>query len=972
MNVPGARLAVWLAEIAFVACGTVGTAAAQTGKIFVDVHEAVAQQKGDDACVAGIGCNEQDFWTQVSFPPFGTWLKSKEIGNRDDASWSPPFIVSEDVSKTQRYHDIQIELWDKDDSTADDRFDITPLAPDTLTVHFDACTNTWEQIGLADVYGPGMAHPPFGTRDPEFNGRVVVDVHTEGRIPFTTNDISLVGLSPVQAPFEPDDVVSGKATAMRVMLASTYTGPTAPAPVTVTVTDGISAWTQTRSVIIPPGLSTFYFFDGLSGSPPFFPSKPPNVDRAFLSYSGFVNYNDVAPSGTAPDFIDCYQANNSIVNKQNPIVRTSSPTVLFMPYDYLDSLPGLPPFSDVQTTAQRDELFRQTIWPLASTNAIVSPLPALWPYDPLSGWLTEPYNSLMLQSIAFGLLGVDRVVLVTRKGWFKDNSWRSVVFPGGSIGLSLGEVGPHAVIAEANHSGVSTHELGHTYKLSRHKCSHGGFKEDVLQLGCRDEYSGDFGPEDGVPFWAFGLDVMGSIFPAGASDTGTFFCPAPTNNTREVCEKNLMDVAGNSDFVNWLDTFTWNYMTETLKQGNDPELVNLSGFVHSLNGFDPSQAPRFEGQLEFSYHTFGIPDLPEPIADAAGGSSMLASGEGRFTVHLATASGDKQYHFTPSFWSEGASDLMDRGYFSFFVPWDPTTRSITLTAPADARITDCESGLCSDVTLFQRNIQPGPPSVSALRAGLDTVPPLTGPAPPPPTVGPGHDVVVAWSAADTLPGPEGLRATLLLSPTSAAGGPSQFVPFSVSNTTSQMRIPHDWLASTPGDYIGQVIVSNGLLSTPLTAGPLFHLCNFSNGGAEVCNGIDDDCDGLVDNAPLPGSEQVSLNPQPFPPGPSAAVQWTADPEAQSYDVVYGALDVLHGTGGDFTASTIGCVANDITGTSVGPVPDPPRGSGYWFLVRGNNCSGPGTYDEGSSSQVGSRDAAINASPRSCPSVFGVP
>ena len=38
---------------------------------------------------------------------------------------------------------------------------------------------------------------------------------------------------------------------------------------------------------------------------------------------------------------------------------------------------------------------------------------------------------------------------------------------------------------------------------------------------------------------------------------------------------------------------------------------------------------------------------------------------------------------------------------------------------------------------------------------------------------------------------------------------------------------------------------------------------------------------------------------------------------------------------------------------------------YLFLVRGNNCSGPGTYDSGSTAQAGPRDAGINASPNAC-------
>jgi uncharacterized repeat protein (TIGR01451 family) len=934
---------------------------AQTGIIHVDVHQAEAQTKGDDACF-GPWCNEQDFWVQVAFPPTFTFVQGGEIDNRDIASWAPPATWSETVSKLQRFHDVQVELWDKDDTTSDDRFDISPLPPDTLLVHFDACTNTWQQIGLTDKYGPGISHPPYGTRDPEFNGRVVLDVYTDGRLPFTTNDISIAGLDPVQSAFDPESVVSGKPTSMRIRIASSYTGPTpAPAPITINVTDGISNWSETRNLIIPPGLSTFYFFDGMvAGSHAFIPFKPPNVDRANLTYSAHVTYNDVAPPGTPSDFVDCYQANNSVVNKQNPIVRTSVSTVFWFPFEYLDAAPSAPPFADVLAMQQRDEPFRQASWPVAQVSDVVSGLPILPPYPLTFGWFSEPWFTLNGMSLVFGLLGVDRSVLVVPPNFFADNNGRSADWPSQSTGISLGEFAPHAVLIESDRWAGSTHELGHTYKLSQHKCSNGGIAEDVFYAGCRDEYK--FAPGDGAPFMASGLDVTGAIFPSGSSDF-SIPCAPPQTNTREVCERNIMDGNATGSFVNWLDTFSWNYLAEHLKQGSDPELVSLSGFVHSTNGFDMSQAPVFEGGLDFSYHSFGNPDLPDAASSSPAGGPPLVSGEGRFMVHFATASGDKMYRFDPSFQSEGESTPRDGAYFSFMVPWDPTTTSISLTAPSDARDTDCEDASCHDVVLFARPIHGGPPSVTALRAGLDTPPPLTGPAPAPPTIGPGHNAVVAWSATDPTPGPEGLRSILLLSHV-GPGGPDQFLPYDISDPGSQVTIPHDTFSRLPGDYMAQVIVSNGLLSTPLTTGTVFHVCNFSNGAVETCNGIDDNCDGLVDNAPLPGPEQVELNPQPFPPG-GAEFDWVADPKAQSYDVVYGNLGGLAASHGNFTTATIGCLADDTTATALGALPTPPVGQGFWFEVRGNNCAGTGTWDSGDPAQVAPRDPGINAAPNTC-------
>ena len=45
---------------------------------------------------------------------------------------------------------------------------------------------------------------------------------------------------------------------------------------------------------------------------------------------------------------------------------------------------------------------------------------------------------------------------------------------------------------------------------------------------------------------------------------------------------------------------------------------------------------------------------------------------------------------------------------------------------------------------------------------------------------------------------------------------------------------------------------------------------------------------------------------------------------------------------------------------------PDTVDGFWFLVRGVNCGGSGSYDTGEPSQVGSRDAEIAGSGADCP------
>jgi hypothetical protein len=116
------------------------------------------------------------------------------------------------------------------------------------------------------------------------------------------------------------------------------------------------------------------------------------------------------------------------------------------------------------------------------------------------------------------------------------------------------------------------------------------------------------------------------------------------------------------------------------------------------------------------------------------------------------------------------------------------------------------------------------------------------------------------------------------------------------------------------------------------------------------------------NAPPTGSPTLALADSES----GTELSWTALSGAGGYDLVRGDLAILRSSGGDFTAATQECVADDTTATSQVFAPSPAPGAGFWFLVRGANCSARGSYDSGVGSQVGSRDSEIDASPLSCP------
>ena len=99
-------------------------------------------------------------------------------------------------------------------------------------------------------------------------------------------------------------------------------------------------------------------------------------------------------------------------------------------------------------------------------------------------------------------------------------------------------------------------------------------------------------------------------------------------------------------------------------------------------------------------------------------------------------------------------------------------------------------------------------------------------------------------------------------------------------------------------------------------------------------------------------------------GPGSLLSWAPVPDAVAYDVGWGSLGTLRASG-DFFHATEGCLADNEIGTvALDPdIPDP--GDGYWYLVRGVNCGGAGTYDSLAPEQAGPRDEPIGDSTFDC-------
>jgi len=96
------------------------------------------------------------------------------------------------------------------------------------------------------------------------------------------------------------------------------------------------------------------------------------------------------------------------------------------------------------------------------------------------------------------------------------------------------------------------------------------------------------------------------------------------------------------------------------------------------------------------------------------------------------------------------------------------------------------------------------------------------------------------------------------------------------------------------------------------------------------------------------------------------VLWDMFPDTPAYDVVFGSLNVLRATGGDFTQATAGCMGSDVAASPVAGLADPPVGEALWYLVRAYGGVAGTTYDAGDPGQGGTCDAQINAAPGACP------
>ena len=179
--------------------------------------------------------------------------------------------------------------------------------------------------------------------------------------------------------------------------------------------------------------------------------------------------------------------------------------------------------------------------------------------------------------------------------------------------------------------------------------------------------------------------------------------------------------------------------------------------------------------------------------------------------------------------------------------------------------------------------------------------------------------------------------------------------------------PPTWYRDLDGDGHGDPAAAASSCTPPAGYVAVGDDCNDAlaaqfPGNPETCDGLDNDCNGAVDDAPVPtGHPSLTLAKVS---GTTARLSWGAIAGATRYDVVRGSLNTLRSSDGDFSLATTTCRGDDIASTTLDDT-NTPTGDGFWYLVRAESCGGNGSYD-GGGSQSGARDLEIEASGVACP------
>jgi len=898
--------------------------------------------------------------------------------------------------------DVKVELYDYDDGLAgpDEHIDISSVDGERdLKFTYDPwCNRVFDAEGNpgaipncsrddhSDKSCSGATKQKPGAGNGEgagYRGRIEFSMEANGGCSPRNDDLYLGRLETIQVTPNPDAIVEDKPTMVRLAICSTYTDPK-EVLVRVRATDKAgNVFLEDKTVSVPGcGNSDVNMFQGACPVPVGVPAfQPQDGILNFMQVDAEIDPNHIVdcPPGPAGgcDLADCKIQNNGAADRTMRIKETRPLRVLYQPFT--GALVCAIQWGDgdlAEAVQAAADPFLLDIYPITSVDSQATDEP--FPLHGLGGPVSCAHPALVENDIVGAILGTKIVGVVRALPSFFDCEY-IVPACAAAVGASGGRFAPHMVLTQHTFASAElvAHEIGHTLNLSESPCPL-GFPESIF--GCEDEYQWCPGPvgycnavegrDDGVRSSGFNVRTCESM-----DDTAC-----------------VMGGSGEGSPTHWIDGTDYDHLIDKLKLDPDPEVLwfrlNLTRCGGgSFYDDDPSR----------------MPGLPEYVSESAGGRVYTDETTSLVFQDAAGATLDR-VSFTPEIIDSGGdADFVDDGFghpdrferldsidMALLVPLPPGTDQILLARrqPPGGCGGDGEFDIVDTL------------DVPAELVDIELAHPLSSVF-----VDPGDMVPIAWRnvvvAGEALGAARPRLSYVFVSPDNGVS----WVPVA-SRVTGNETI---WQAHSRGRFLVRVFTTNGFNTddeqgesdvdgdgcgdsrdpSPTVPDP----DSDGDGVADVCdncvavpnpvqeNADSDPLGNACDNCPLvtnptqadadqdargdacdcapsdpaawsgPG-EVTGVRADRSPQGPSyVTLSWDALAGQAGPGVVY---DVITGTFSSLRVNRgfteFECLATDEPGTSIvkiQPQPEPPLPNGYWYLVRGQNACGHGTWGDGS-------------------------
>src|SRR5262249_25760309 len=115
-------------------------------------------------------------------------------------------------------------------------------------------------------------------------------------------------------------------------------------------------------------------------------------------------------------------------------------------------------------------------------------------------------------------------------------------------------------------------------------------------------------------------------------------------------------------------------------------------------------------------------------------------------------------------------------------------------------------------------------------------------------------------------------------------------------------------------------------------------CTPGTPGSELCNGIDDDCNGAIDDGTTPGVVGNTILAQPTARGGTYKWMLVTRPDVHVYNVYRGTAGPQ--MPGNYLANAV-CLAADQPTNSITDNANPPVGQAFYYVVTSTDACGEG-------------------------------